>query len=277
MLGQRENRKLLGESGGQIFLPLLLYVLCSRGIQAAFSFLLPQELYYCHPAAFLGLENLLLFPLFFCIFYCRDSKALPCRTKRKENGENLQFLCRRGKTIILILGASVCLSRGLNLLLTLSRLGQRFPAYERVTGAVYAEPLWVQLLVTVAAAPLMEELLMRGIVYRRMKRQTGNPRLAVVGSAVIFGVFHGNLVQGVYAFFLGLLFAWLLEECQELWAPVLSHGAVNAAALLFNRYSLLSQVPPWQQPAMLSFLTAALLLVGYGFLRWIPGSLRPPS
>ena len=273
MQRQEKSKGFYFKGGTQIFLPLLLYVLVSRIIQGACSFLLPEEVYLHHPAALLGLENLLLFPLFYGAFYLPDQggkawkrEAFSCVSHNKI-GNIFHAVFRSGKGIFLIVGASVCLSRGLNQLLSLTLLPQRFPAYEKVTTAVYAEPFWVQLLVTTVAAPLLEELLMRGIVYRRMKRQTGNRKLALVGSAAIFGVFHGNLVQGLYAFFLGLLFAWVLERYQGLWAPMLSHGAVNGAALLQNKIPWMEGFPQWQRPAAFSFLTACLLLVGYGLLR----------
>ena len=58
-------------------------------------------------------------------------------------------------------------------------------------------------LYTSVFAPLWEELLFRGFVLRTL-RPFGK-RFAILGSAVLFGLFHGNLIQTPYAFLIGLL------------------------------------------------------------------------
>jgi membrane protease YdiL (CAAX protease family) len=46
---------------------------------------------------------------------------------------------------------------------------------------------------TILLAPAAEEMLFRGIIYPAIK-QAGFPRLALWGSALLFGAFHVNLV-----------------------------------------------------------------------------------
>lgn len=287
MMGRDGRGKSFWLYGGmQIFLPLLVYVLGSWTIELLYRELLPVGLFLKHPAVFQGAENLLLFPLLYALFYGRDQRAWKSLTDGQGCREQEEFpktdRCRRhiqkedrgsragilrGKESLWILCASVCLSRGINHLLELTLLPQRFPGYESSSAAIYGEPLWIQVTAVVVAAPLLEELLMRGIVYRRMKFWIGNRGLAVAGSSLLFAVFHGNLVQGIYAFFLGILFAWLLERFQGLWAPVAAHGAANGAAVLANWLSV--SIVPAGQPAWEYVWTAALLLAGYGMIRRI--------
>lgn len=66
------------------------------------------------------------------------------------------------------------------------------------------------------AAPLAEELLFRGFVLHSLKPY--GKRFAVWGSAILFGAFHGNLLQTPYAFVMGLVLGWLAMEYSLGWA-----------------------------------------------------------
>lgn len=68
-------------------------------------------------------------------------------------------------------------------------------------------------------APIAEELLFRGVVLRKL--QPYGKRFAIIMSAFVFGVFHGNLVQIPYAFLVGLIFGYVALEHNILWAMVL--------------------------------------------------------
>ena len=59
-------------------------------------------------------------------------------------------------------------------------------------------------------APVAEELLFRGYVLRTL-RPFGK-RFAILGSAILFGLFHGNLLQTPYAFLMGLLLGYAAVE-----------------------------------------------------------------
>ena len=62
----------------------------------------------------------------------------------------------------------------------------------------------IQLLTAGIVAPIVEELIFRGLVYRRTKKMTGTIAAAIL-SAALFGVFHGNWVQAPYAFIIGIV------------------------------------------------------------------------
>ena len=53
-------------------------------------------------------------------------------------------------------------------------------------------------------------------------------------NALIFGMYHFNVVQAVYAFILGLFFAWVYERYQTLWAPVIAHMSANLFVILLS-------------------------------------------
>ncbi|MBQ7636629.1 MAG: CPBP family intramembrane metalloprotease [Lachnospiraceae bacterium] len=57
-------------------------------------------------------------------------------------------------------------------------------------------------------APLMEELLMRGIILRRSKRDFGMWGCIII-SAILFGVLHMNILQGIYVIPMGLFWGYV--------------------------------------------------------------------
>ena len=68
-------------------------------------------------------------------------------------------------------------------------------------------------------APLSEEILFRGLVLETLRPY--GKRFAIFGSAVLFGLFHGNLLQTPYAFGVGLLLGYATVEYSFVWAVVL--------------------------------------------------------
>lgn len=74
-------------------------------------------------------------------------------------------------------------------------------------------------LYAVLLAPISEEILFRGLILRSLSPY-GN-RFAIVASAFLFGMFHGNLVQMPYAFALGIVLGYVASEYSLVWAIVL--------------------------------------------------------
>lgn len=123
-----------------------------------------------------------------------------------------------------ILAAS--LSVGMNGLLSLAELYRYSPTFQEVSEMQLSVPVWLGVLTYGVLAPLGEEFLFRGIVYGQLRR-AGGPAAAIVISAVAFGLFHGNLVQFVYATTLGIVMALVREIYGTLWASVAFHAIAN--------------------------------------------------
>lgn len=74
-------------------------------------------------------------------------------------------------------------------------------------------------LYTVLVAPVVEELIFRGLVLRGLEKY--GKIFAILISAILFGLFHGNIVQGPYAFAVGLVLGYTAVEYNIGWAMVL--------------------------------------------------------
>ena len=81
--------------------------------------------------------------------------------------------------------------------------------------------------------PIMEEVLFRGLVYNRLKAYN-NEWWSMILAAGIFAVYHGNPLQILFAFPMGLLILAVYEKEETLLAPVVLHMAVNVSSILFT-------------------------------------------
>lgn len=93
-----------------------------------------------------------------------------------------------------------------------------------------------KILVMVVLAPILEELVFRKILIDRLRGY--GEKWALFVTALIFGLFHGNLSQFFYAFGLGLVFGYVYLRTRRLrWSAILHMtvnflGSVLAPALL---------------------------------------------
>lgn len=68
-------------------------------------------------------------------------------------------------------------------------------------------------------APVFEELIFRGFVMQSLK--PFGKKFAILGAAILFGLFHGNLFQSPYALLVGLVLGYAAMEYSIFWAMLL--------------------------------------------------------
>lgn len=79
-------------------------------------------------------------------------------------------------------------------------------------------------------APLLEEVMFRGAIQGYIMRTFGKPWLAIVVASLVFGIFHWNPVQVVYATLLGLIFGWIYYRTGSLLSVIVGHILNNTIA-----------------------------------------------
>lgn len=89
-------------------------------------------------------------------------------------------------------------------------------------------------------APVCEEIVFRGILYTGF-RKNGTPMQAILWTAILFGLFHMNLNQMVYAAVLGIAFGLLREATGNIWAGIIGHISINSYSVFL--YYLQSVLP----------------------------------
>lgn len=90
------------------------------------------------------------------------------------------------------------------------------PMMESVSGSADSISMF---LYASLLGPISEEIIFRGYVLRSLRPY--GKRFAIVGSALLFGLFHGNLLQVLNAFLMGLIMGYLTVEYSIFWATAL--------------------------------------------------------
>lgn len=106
---------------------------------------------------------------------------------------------------------------------------QRFIGNEEIEWIIF---------VVVIAVPFFEELMFRGLIFGTMLKNQMNIYLAVIIQALLFGLFHSNLYQGMFAFFIGVFSALVLYWTNSIWSSIIFHAVSNSFGLIGLIYNI---------------------------------------
>ncbi|HOO28155.1 MAG TPA: CPBP family intramembrane metalloprotease [Lachnospiraceae bacterium] len=153
---------------------------------------------------------------------------------RKNQGEGQDsFWTIRTMLLLLLLGAAVQIAVSYILFFLLSLSPSLSDEYMSMLSPLLslspAAVLYAGIL-----SPVGEECIFRGVILGYAKENT-RFYLANFLQAALFGVFHGNLVQGIYAFLLGLLLGYLVKLSGSVFGGIIFHSALNFAGLYLER------------------------------------------
>lgn len=119
----------------------------------------------------------------------------------------------------------------LNDLINGLHLNDLFTGYSEVSEQAFSgQPVGLMILVVGIIGPICEELMFRGIVFHRLKDWV-KPQAAIVISALLFGIYHGNVVQFFYATCMGVMLAIIYDKTGTLWISIVAHIAANLWSL----------------------------------------------
>lgn len=150
------------------------------------------------------------------------------------SGENkitkMEGKAKTAEYVLLVVFAAV-FALGVNMLMVLAGLTQVSESYREVAGRQYSVAFGAGLLIYGLVSPLTEEIVFRGLIYNRMRRYFGK-MLSVIVCGIMFGAYHGNLVQGIYGCILGIAITYSYEWFGSFFAPVLFHAVANIAVFI---------------------------------------------
>lgn len=160
-----------------------------------------------------------------------------------------------GKSYVILGVLTVCAVFGLNMLLELSGIIGKSGNYQAVQENQFAAYFALGLVCYGLITPIAEELMFRGIIYGLM-RSMMSVKAAMVLSALLFGLYHMNVVQGIYGFVMGCLMVYAYEYFGTFKAAVFIHITANVLAYCM-RYSGLAASGFVSWPACIVFLAVA--------------------
>ena len=164
----------------------------------------------------------LLIPVFY-LMWRNDRRTFPIK---RSNMPAFSW------SILVLIGASSCVA--LNYFLNMFMPEAILESYSETSEVLWNEnQKWLSFLSVVIVAPLCEELMFRGLIYTRMRTLLRAPYVILI-SGFLFGFFHGNALQFIYAMALGMLLAYVMEAYRSIWAPIMVHVAANLISWLLT-------------------------------------------
>lgn len=78
-------------------------------------------------------------------------------------------------------------------------------------------------------APIKEEIIFRNVIIDRLRRYGST--FAIFYSALLFGLYHGDIFQSLYTFGLGIAFGYILLKTNRIIYPIIYHSISNLITL----------------------------------------------
>ena len=100
-------------------------------------------------------------------------------------------------------------------------------------------PLWYSLLLMALLPAMVEEVAFRGLIYNGYKK-SGDIKGAIIYGSLLFGLFHMNINQCCYAFFMAIMFTFLYEATDSLYATIIVHFMFNGMSTVIQYISFSS-------------------------------------
>lgn len=136
------------------------------------------------------------------------------------------------------------------------------------------EPTLVSLMLNIVSTAVLpaivEEMIFRGYILGALR--VHGDGLAVVVSAVLFGLFHGNILQIPFAFILGLVMGYLVVQTDSILPAMLFHFANNLMSVLLTFFG---KCYPEQRETIHTVTFVAVTAIGAAVLTAICRTAHP--
>lgn len=132
---------------------------------------------------------------------------------------------------------SLVLALGMNFLLTGLGMLEMDTNYVEAAESLYGVGILIGIILYGVVAPITEEIFFRGVIFNGLKEDL-KPFSAAAISAALFGIYHGNVIQAVYGFALGLVLAYAYYYSKRIFAPMLMHSVVNIVVFLCTNFDV---------------------------------------
>lgn len=88
-------------------------------------------------------------------------------------------------------------------------------------------------LVSIILTPLLEELLFRGLVFKRICHSYGATIAAVV-SSLVYAFTFGGIARGIFGFIMGLVYSYAYTKTDRIWVPSVMHMTASTFMILLD-------------------------------------------
>ena len=170
--------------------------------------------------------------------------------KTADNTDNT-FL----KTIALLVAGGIAFQLFVDSIIALiKRVAPKlFTSYDEMIGNM-TERTFLLMLTVILLGPIAEEIIFRGLTLH-FARKVLSIKPAVLFTALLFGLYHGSIIQGIYAFVAGIIFCQITIKFKSILPAVFLHIMVNASVYMIPQ-DLFSAVIP----TVLTFVMSGAIL-----------------
>lgn len=134
--------------------------------------------------------------------------------------------------VALILGISINIvnENFLTQLIKIEMFREAFQKYMFLTDIILNTNIFISILGIGITGPLIEEILFRGLLFNELEKVMP-VSLVIIVQGVAFGIYHFNLIQFIYATFIGILLGIVYALTKNLWITIIIHIVNNVSAL----------------------------------------------
>ena len=189
--------------------------------------------------------------IFFLIFYFKNYKKFLSNVNIEEKNFDIKNI---KNVIMLSFGSSLFFNI---LLLYILPFTQNNEKVIRMSEEIYNMNIFLAIFVVSIIIPLTEELLMRGYIFNSL-RYIFNDYVGIFLSALLFGIIHGNITQGLYAFFVGIMLALIYKIYKNLKYCFAFHISANFFVLLLSPVMMIADFKGKMFLLLISFVIMVL-------------------
>lgn len=154
--------------------------------------------------------------------------------KRKANLSSFNIHFQNPRILVLIMVATIALVFGI-----ISPLSDLIPLPESMKESLVDaanQKGMLTFILMVIAAPVLEELLFRGIMLDGLLKKY-TPVKSIVITSLLFGIVHLNPWQFVAGFIIGLFIGWIYYETKSVAYSIIIHATANLCGYLLRVFS----------------------------------------
>lgn len=238
-----------------IFVGIFLVVFQSAGGGEGTTFAEVMNSYMENALYLLLAASVICIPVFALLF--RADRKKEQSTKERETSITAWLL-------LAVIAVALCVS--LNALIGFSGIEKFSKGYQQAAETLYSGGIFLELITVGILGPVCEELIFRGLMFQRLCGYM-KPMIAVLISALLFGMYHGNIVQGIYAFILGAVMALCYLRFQTLWAPILIHVVANITSVCITEIAVIGDTLEKANVLIVAtIITTIIWILGIWFL-----------
>ena len=182
-----------------------------------------------------GNTGAMLFQMLLYVFYLAVPVLLTALIAKRWGNPFASKRAPRGSYLIAIFGGMVISAFGnvvssyvVSLLNGFGIPSPDFPSTVEPTALSLA----LNVVSTAVFPAIIEEMVFRGYILRALLPH--GEKTAVLVSAVLFGLIHGNIMQVPFAAILGVVLGWLMVRTNSIWPAVLLHGVNNLFSVVMQ-------------------------------------------